>query len=116
MLAYLTHPVALTEVNVVISSTFAVHLVDKEAGHRFEQQAEDGHSCAEAKHVPSPFYCKVIQRVIDPKMDDISQYCHDHPHQKLQEMNKRERHLNGHRWCVRLLKLLYMCQYGNTSL
>ncbi len=110
MLLYLTHPAALTKVHVVISSTFAVHLVDKEAGHGFEQQVEDGHCRAEAKHVPSPFCCKVIQRVIDPKMDDVGQYCHSHPHQKLQEKNKRERRLNGHEWRARLLNLVYVSE------
>lgn len=84
-----------TKVNVVISSTFAVHLVDKEAGHRLEQQAEDGHSCAEAKYVPSPVCCEVIQRVIDPEMDDVSQYRHDHPHQEHEHSIDRVPLCNG---------------------
>lgn len=97
-----THLEALTKVDVVISSSLAVHLVDKEAGHRFEQQAEDGHPRAEAKHVP-PWFCgEVIYRVIDPKMDDVGQYRHDHPHQKLR----------GKTTTVTLLNFNWMCQRG----
>lgn len=80
MFQHLTRLEALTKVNVVISSTFAVHLVDKEARHRFQKQAEDGHSGAKANHVPSSFCCQVNQGVIDPKMDDVGQYRHNHPH------------------------------------
>ncbi len=79
MMLYFTHLEALTKVNVVISSTFSVHLIDKEAGHRFEQQAQDGHARAEAKHTPPPT-AKVIQRVIDPEMDDVCQYCQRRPY------------------------------------
>lgn len=100
VLLCVTHLGTLTKVNVVIASTFAVHLVDEEAGHGLEQQAEDGHSRAEAKDVPSPVHREVIQRVIDPEMDDVGQYRHDHPNQKLQGKNKREGRLSGHRWCV----------------
>lgn len=74
------HLAALTKVNVVISSPFAVHLVDKEAGRGFEKQAEDGHSCAEVKQVLCSFCCQIGQRVKDPKVDDVGQYRHHHPH------------------------------------
>lgn len=102
MLPSSTHLEALTKVDVVISSSLAVHLVDKEAGHRLEQQAEDGHPRAEAKHVP-PWFCgEVIYRVIDPKMDNVGQYRHDHPHQKLR----------GKKTTVTLLYFNCMCQRG----
>lgn len=80
MFQHSAHLEALTKVNVVISSTFAVHLVDKEAGHRFYKQAEDGHSGAKANHAPFSFCYQVSQGVIDPKMDDVGQYRHNHPH------------------------------------
>lgn len=100
MLPSSTHLEALTKVDVVISSSLAVHLVDKEAGHRLEQQAEDGHPRAEAKHVP-PWFCgEVIYRVIDPKMDNVGQYRHDHPHQKLREKKQQQSHFCTLTACV----------------
>lgn len=76
-----TPPVTwLTQVDVVISSALAVHLVDEEAGHGLQEQAEDGHTGAEAEQVPPPVDCQFVQRVEDPKMDDVGQYCHHHPH------------------------------------
>lgn len=84
----------LTKVDIVISSTFSVHLVDKEAGGRFEQQTEDGHPCTEAKRITSSF-CIIIQWVIDPKMDDVCQYRHGHSHQILKKKRQMVG-LNGH--------------------
>lgn len=66
--------------DVVISSALAVHLVREEAGRRFEQQAQDGHSGAEAEPV---FIRQVERRVEDPEVDDVGQHRHDHPHQEL---------------------------------
>lgn len=85
MLLYVTHLVVLTKVDVVISSSLAVHLVDKEAGNGFEQQVEDGHPCAEAKQV-----VRGTERVEYPEMDDVGQYCQNHPYQKLQGAHKRD--------------------------
>lgn len=42
---------SLTEVDVVFSAPLTVHLIDEEAGERFQDEAEDGHSCAEAEQV-----------------------------------------------------------------
>lgn len=85
----LTHLDPLTKVDVVVSSTFTVHLVDKEAGHRFYEQVEDGHSNTEAKYIPSSFSQQVTEGVIDPKMDDVGQYGHHHPHKELQGKSKK---------------------------
>lgn len=40
-----------TEVDVVFATPLTVHLVDKEAGNRFEQQAQDGHAPTKAEQV-----------------------------------------------------------------
>lgn len=66
----ITEVAALTKVDIVFSSTFSVHLVDKKAGNRFEKQAEDGRCCAEAVHVS-----ETSRGIVDPKMDDVSQDC-----------------------------------------
>lgn len=108
-----THLEALTKVNVVISSSLAVHLVDKEAGHRLEQQAEDGHPRAEAKHVPPRLCGEVIYRVIDPKMDDVGQYRHDHPHQKLRGETTAVTLLNFNCTCRRGKVLFTLLKYQN---
>lgn len=108
-----THLEALTKVNVVISSSLAVHLVDKEAGHRLEQQAEDGHPRAEAKHVPPRLCGEVIYRVIDPKMDDVGQYRHDHPHQKLRGETTAVTLLNFNCTCPRGKVLFTLLKYQN---
>lgn len=89
-LLYVTLLVVLTKVDVVISSSLAVHLVDKEAGHGFEQQVEDGHPCAEASRVSH----QVTAWVEYPEMDDVGQYCQNHPYQKLQGAHKRVYHVN----------------------
>lgn len=47
-----SHLVILTKVDVVISSALSVHLVDDEAGDRFEYQAQDCHARTEAECVP----------------------------------------------------------------
>lgn len=70
----------LTKVDVVISSALAVHLVDEEAGHGLQEETEDGHTGAEADHVPPPADSQLVVRVKDPKMDDVGQYRHHHPH------------------------------------
>lgn len=76
----------LTEVDVVLASTLAVHLVNEEAGRGFEQQAEDGHARTEAKQVPARFHLVVK----DAEVDDVGQYGHGHPQQKLQDETKVE--------------------------
>lgn len=68
----------LTEVDIVISSALAVHLVDKEAGHRLEEQVEDGHTETEAKRITPPADGQVVARIKDPKVDDVSQHCYSH--------------------------------------
>lgn len=91
----------LTEVDVVISSTLAVHLVDKEAGHGLEEQVEDGHTETEAKHISWSADGQVVARVKDPEVDDVSQHRHNHPQEKLRRTDDR-----GNRTHVCLLRLL----------
>lgn len=88
------HPSALTKVHVVIPSTLAVHLVDEEAGHRFDQQAEDGHAGTEAEDVVPPIDWHFIGRVIDAEVDDVGEYRQEHSHQELQERMTGEDDLN----------------------
>lgn len=90
----------LTEVDVVISSTLAVHLVDKEAGHGLEEQVEDGHTETEAEHISPLADGQVVARVKDPEVDDVSQHRHNHPQEKLRQTDD-----SGNRTHVCLLRL-----------
>lgn len=75
---YFMQTMSLTKVDIVISSSFTVHLIDEEAGNRFKQQAEDSHSCSETL-----YSLKRCVRIPDPKMDDVSQYRYSHSREEL---------------------------------
>lgn len=69
------HP--LTEVDVVVSTSLTVHMIEEEAGERFQDEAEDGHTHAEAVYVcwdRRVKYCEV---------DDVDHYRQQQPNQEL---------------------------------
>lgn len=76
----------LTEVDVVISAPLAVHLVHKETGNGFEQQAEDGHPCAETNRS-----LKGNDGVKDGELDDVAQYRQHHAHEELKEEEQKKK-------------------------
>lgn len=69
-----------TEVDVVFATPLTVHLVDKEAGNRFEQQAQDGHAPTKAKQAAPKAGFSV--RIEQPKMNNVSQDSHCQPNQE----------------------------------
>lgn len=80
----LHHP--LTKVDVVFPTSFTVHLVDKEAGNRFEQQAQDGHAPTKAEQVSRCSLMNEFTRgIVQPKMNNVSQDGHCQPNQELNE-------------------------------
>lgn len=71
---------SLTKVDIVVSSSLSVHLIDEEAGHRLQEQAEYRHAHAEAKRVPVPLCQNLIK---DSKVDNVCQDGHKHPQKEL---------------------------------
>lgn len=75
------HP---TYVKGVLSSTLLIHSVRQIAGHRFEEEAEDGHAYTETLRISEI----LVWRVEDRDVDDVSEDCEQQASQKLE--TKRE--------------------------
>lgn len=77
-------PGNLTYVEDELAPSLPVHVIDKEAGQGFQEEAEDGHACAEADCVRQ----RDPMRVEDADVDDIQKDGDGKADQKLQNTKR----------------------------
>lgn len=73
---------APTYVKGALSSTLLIHSIHQIAGHRFEEQAEDGHAYTETLGITEEFPWRVEDR-------DVNDVCEDCEQQASQELETR---------------------------